>query len=173
MQSDPSAPIVFDRAAGFYDETRGFPTSVDTRVAALFAQAGRLGPASRVLEVGVLHGADEQNEFWRALRRRFDEGVGYEHAGVPRARFETFPEDEGFPLVEPVHRIEFAQRVTPQELLDRFAKRTWSVTWQVSDEQLARAVEALRSELSETSGVLDRSVELPMGFWVRAYRPPA
>jgi len=45
--------IVFDRAAGFYDATRGFPPGVENRVAAAFVAAGRLGPASRVLEVGI------------------------------------------------------------------------------------------------------------------------
>lgn len=45
--------VSFDRAAGFYDETRGFPPGEDKHVAHLLAQAGNLTPASRVLEVGV------------------------------------------------------------------------------------------------------------------------
>jgi SAM-dependent methyltransferase len=45
--------VVFDRAAGYYDATRGFPLGVEDRVAELFARAGGLGPASRVLEIGV------------------------------------------------------------------------------------------------------------------------
>lgn len=45
--------IVFDRAAGCYDATRGFPQGVETQVADAFAAAGGLGPASRVLEVGI------------------------------------------------------------------------------------------------------------------------
>jgi len=45
--------IVFDRAADFYDETRGFPPGVSEQAAALIARAGRLGAQSRVLEVGV------------------------------------------------------------------------------------------------------------------------
>lgn len=45
--------VVFDRAADCYDATRGFPPGVEERVAALFAEAGGLGSASRVLEVGV------------------------------------------------------------------------------------------------------------------------
>ena len=49
----PEASIVFDRAAGYYDATRGFPPGVAGRVAELFAQAGGLGPASRVLEIGI------------------------------------------------------------------------------------------------------------------------
>lgn len=45
--------IAFDRAAEYYDRTRGYPEGVAERVANLLCQAGRLGPHSRVLEVGV------------------------------------------------------------------------------------------------------------------------
>ncbi|GAB4509567.1 MAG: class I SAM-dependent methyltransferase [Anaerolineae bacterium] len=45
--------IVFDRAAGYYDETRGFPPGEDVPAAALIARAGSLTPESRVLEIGV------------------------------------------------------------------------------------------------------------------------
>jgi SAM-dependent methyltransferase len=48
-----SDSIVFDRAAGCYDATRGFPPGVEDRVAEAFVAAGGLGPASRVLEIGV------------------------------------------------------------------------------------------------------------------------
>jgi SAM-dependent methyltransferase len=47
------APIVFDRAAGYYDATRGFPEGVAGKVARAFAEAGALGRDSRVLEVGI------------------------------------------------------------------------------------------------------------------------
>jgi ubiquinone/menaquinone biosynthesis C-methylase UbiE len=54
QQGDASAePVVFDRAAGYYDATRGFPPGVEEGVANLFAAAGGLGPASRVLEIGI------------------------------------------------------------------------------------------------------------------------
>ena len=45
--------VAFDRAAEFYDETRGFPAGIDAPATALFAQAGNLTRDSRVLEVGV------------------------------------------------------------------------------------------------------------------------
>ncbi len=45
--------IVFDRAAGYYDRTRGYPAGVGEQVAELLCRAGGLGPGSRVLEVGV------------------------------------------------------------------------------------------------------------------------
>jgi SAM-dependent methyltransferase len=51
--SDAGPSIVFDRAAGYYDATRGFPPGVEDAVAQLFVEAGALGRASRVLEVGV------------------------------------------------------------------------------------------------------------------------
>jgi len=47
------APIVFDRAAGYYDATRGFPDGVAPQVARAFYEAGGLGRRSRVLELGI------------------------------------------------------------------------------------------------------------------------
>jgi ubiquinone/menaquinone biosynthesis C-methylase UbiE len=45
--------VSFDRAASYYDETRGFPLGVDTHVGALFAQVGGLTSSSRVMEIGI------------------------------------------------------------------------------------------------------------------------
>lgn len=47
----PSIP--FDRAADYYDATRGFPPGVETEAVRLFVQAGALSKQSRVLEIGV------------------------------------------------------------------------------------------------------------------------
>ena len=49
----PNDSVAFDRAAEYYDNTRGFPPGVETDVAALMAQVGNLTLSSRVLEVGV------------------------------------------------------------------------------------------------------------------------
>lgn len=45
--------VRFDRAAGFYDATRGYPPGVAERVAALLCETGALGRGHRVLEVGI------------------------------------------------------------------------------------------------------------------------
>lgn len=45
--------IAFDRAAGFYDETRGFPPGTEAPIAAMIQAAGELAATSRVLEIGV------------------------------------------------------------------------------------------------------------------------
>ncbi|MEP7293253.1 MAG: class I SAM-dependent methyltransferase [Chloroflexota bacterium] len=49
--SNPS--VAFDRAADYYDRTRGFPPGVEQDVASLIARAGGLNPSSRVLEIGI------------------------------------------------------------------------------------------------------------------------
>jgi ubiquinone/menaquinone biosynthesis C-methylase UbiE len=49
----PSDSVAFDRAADYYDRTRGFPPGVEAQVAVLMAQAGDLSRSSRVLEIGV------------------------------------------------------------------------------------------------------------------------
>ncbi len=258
--TDASGPVVFDRAAGFYDATRGFPPGIAERVAELFVAAGGLGASSRVVEIGIgtgriarplservahvfgvdlsaamlarlaeqrgerhvwavradaaklpfrdafadavigvhvfhlipawrsvlaeaarvlapggvlLHAAEEQTEAWASWRARLDAEIGYEHVGVPRARFETFPEDEGWLPAAPVRRLRFSRPITPRALIDRIAQRTWSVTWRMSDEELARAVDVLRGELTARFGDLDREAQVETGFWIRAYRPPA
>lgn len=261
MSDDARDPVVFDRAAGYYDATRGFPPGVETRVAALLAEAGRLGPASSVLEVGIgtgrialplaervrdVTGVDLSAPMLRQLRAkrgparvqaaradasrlpfpdaRFDAVVGvhvfhlipawrealaevarvlrpggvllhaadeqaaggslgfsphrlvaalgYANAGVPRERFESFPDDEGWRATSPPRRIAFTRVMTPQTLIDRMAARCWSVTWPMTDSDLARVVETLRTELVARFGSLDHTIEMPTGFWVRSYRPP-
>jgi SAM-dependent methyltransferase len=258
--SAPDTSIAFDRAAGYYDATRGFPPGVDGRVAELFAEAGGLGPASRVLEIGVgtgriaiplaarvaayagadlsapmlgklvakrgalpvhlvradatrlpfapgsfdaliavhvfhlipgwrevlagaarllrpdgllLHGADDNSRDFasKRWRERFSGQPGAENVGVPRAQLERFPEDLGWRPAG-VHRIDFPRRIRPREIVELLAGRCWSLTWRLSDEELAAAVEDLRGTLLAEVGDLEREVEIETGFWVRAYRPP-
>lgn len=45
--------VSFDRAASYYDATRGFPAGVENQVAEMIAETGQLTPTSRVLEIGV------------------------------------------------------------------------------------------------------------------------
>ncbi|MCB9456624.1 MAG: class I SAM-dependent methyltransferase [Anaerolineaceae bacterium] len=45
--------VGFDRAATYYDATRGFPPGVDRGAAALVSRVGGLTPESRVLEIGA------------------------------------------------------------------------------------------------------------------------
>ncbi|MEO8392121.1 MAG: methyltransferase domain-containing protein [Chloroflexota bacterium] len=49
----PNDSVAFDRAADYYDSTRGFPPGVEADIGVLIAQAGGLTSASRVLEIGV------------------------------------------------------------------------------------------------------------------------
>lgn len=52
--SNTNTPIKsFDRAVGYYDETRGFPPGVESQAAALIARVAGLTPNSRVFEVGI------------------------------------------------------------------------------------------------------------------------
>jgi ubiquinone/menaquinone biosynthesis C-methylase UbiE len=45
--------VVFDRAADYYDDTRGFPPGEVARIGALFRDVGHLTTQSRVLEIGI------------------------------------------------------------------------------------------------------------------------
>ena len=90
---------------------------------------------------------------------------------MPRARIESFPEDEGWRPAG-VHRLQFTRRLRPRDVIGLVAGRSWSMTWRMDDAELAQAVEALRTDLFDAYGDLDREVEIETGFWVRAYRPP-
>ncbi len=260
MSDAAQQSIAFDRAADYYDATRGFPPGAEERVAALLAEAGSLGPDSRVLEIGIgtgrialplaarvggivgvdlsapmlaqllakrgdrrvavlradasrlpfpdarfdavvgvhvfhliprwrevlaeiarvlrpngllLHAADDAAGAVLGLSpHRLAGGAGQRNVGVPRERLETFPEEAGFALAGPVRRIPIARRLRPAALVDRLANRVWSATWRLSDEELARVVDASRTELVARFGDLDREIEVETGFWVRSYRPP-
>ncbi len=252
--------VVFDRAAEYYDATRGLPPGVEDAVAAAFVAAGGLGPASRVVEIGIgtgrialplarrvgrvvgadlsapmlakglekrgalpvhfvradatrlpwadesadaavavhvfhliadwraalaelarvlkpggrlLHGADDQarGEAWTRWRERLDAQLGVENVGVPRTRIHTFLEDEGWTAAGE-EQLRFPRRMRPSALIDLIASRTWSVTWRMSDAQLAEAVDTLRTDLRAEFDDLDQEVDVETGFRVRAYRPP-
>lgn len=45
--------VAFDRAADYYDATRGYPPGVETQVAAFIAQSAALKGTERALEIGV------------------------------------------------------------------------------------------------------------------------
>ena len=45
--------VAFDRAAEYYDRTRGFPAGVELKAAELLCRAGQLGRGSHVLELGI------------------------------------------------------------------------------------------------------------------------
>jgi SAM-dependent methyltransferase len=45
--------VAFDRAAEYYDRTRGFPAGIEQQAAELLCRAGALGAGSHVLELGI------------------------------------------------------------------------------------------------------------------------
>ncbi len=107
--------VVFDRAAGFYDETRGFPPGEEKAIAALMARAGDLKPTSRVLEVGIgtgrislplaahvnaVYGVDLSRPMMARLReKQRSERIGLAEADAVRL---PFP-DKTFDAVLAVH----------------------------------------------------------------------
>lgn len=46
-------PVNFDRAVGYYDQTRGFPPGEEVPIAALIADVGQFTAFSRVIEIGI------------------------------------------------------------------------------------------------------------------------
>jgi ubiquinone/menaquinone biosynthesis C-methylase UbiE len=111
----PTESIAFDRAADFYDETRGFPDGVETQVAEVIARTGGLDAKSRVLEIGVgtgriatplsrsvglMNGADLSLAMMQRLRRK----VGSERIRLVQADAAKLPyQKQAFDTVFVVH----------------------------------------------------------------------
>jgi SAM-dependent methyltransferase len=136
---------------------------------AVLAELARvLGP-----EGLLLHGGDDhaRGAAWAAWRVRTESQFGVESVGVPRARIETFLDDEGWRPAG-AGEARFLRRQRPCDLLALIEGRSWSLTWRMDDAQLAEAVAALREDLVAAFGDLEREIEVETGFWVRAYRPP-
>lgn len=261
---DQARSIAFDGAAGFYDETRGFPPGEERAVAGLFVRAGALTSASRVLEIGVGTGrialplaahvgfyagidlarpmmdrlrAKQSGEpvaliqgditrlplvraafeavvavhifhlvpGWRAalaeaartlapggvlligrndgdrtpgeaiLWTAWESVVPHQRmapVGVPRDRIGDFPQGEGWqPVGEPlVHHYTVTRRL--QHFFDRLEQRTFSSSWRLSEDEIARGIGAARAATDMHGLALDAPFEHEQRFVVQAYSPP-
>ncbi|HZD37534.1 MAG TPA: class I SAM-dependent methyltransferase [Actinomycetes bacterium] len=89
------ASVAFDRAAGYYDQTRGFPAEVTERTADLVEQAAG-GTGARVLEIGVGTGRMSL-PLHRRGRRAF--GINLSAPMLERYRAKAAEEGLGAPAV--------------------------------------------------------------------------
>jgi len=263
IPDNTNGSIVFDRAVGYYDQTRGFPPGIENVVPSLFIQAGQLTESSRVLEVGIgtgrialplashvrsytgidlsrlmmsrllakqgdetvylsegdasqlpfgnhvfdaaiavhvfhliptwqialrevarvlrpggllLHGGDNgmgRHQAFRVLAEALNAAVPERpQRGVQNQNRTTFLVDSGWtPVGEPV-RHEFSVKLAPQSYLDQLAARTWSSTWQLTDEELTRGLEAVRAAITRHFGDPQTLIPSQAHFEVQAYAPP-
>ena len=87
--------VAFDRAAEYYDDTRGFPAGEAQHVAAHIAQTGGLSADSRLLEIGVGTG-----RIALPLARHVREMVGLDLARPMMAKLLQKKTDEPIALIE-------------------------------------------------------------------------
>jgi len=132
-----------------------------------------LGEIARVLRPrGVfLHGSDDRVTHWAHWRDCLGRDPRVGSVGVAYEKLESFPEEEGWQLVEAPRRLTFTRPLEPRKLVEGLVRRDWSWTWRLSDAEVAEAAQSLEAMLTQRFGRLDTTAEIESGFWVRAYRP--
>lgn len=253
--------VNFNRAAEFYDATRGFPAGIDKEIAAFMAKEAHLSKDATILDIGIgtgrialplaphvgfITGIDISHDMLNVLlRKRQQEAVfpieGDGHS-LPYAShsFDAVVIVHVLHLVpEPLKILAEIQRVhkpkgqllhcftlhdaeapsplmqawnaarakkaydqrwdttqtllkstawtlekesnywysiheTPQHYFDMIGKRAWSSTWDLSDEELAIGVNAMKKVLDEQfGGDMNASIERRQAYQMQIMRPPA
>jgi ubiquinone/menaquinone biosynthesis C-methylase UbiE len=253
--------VNFNRAADFYDATRGFPEGVDKQIAAFMQKEANLNSSMRVLEVGIgtgrialplaphvdfVAGADISADMLHVLiRKRQEEAVfpveadghylpyasnSFDAVVVvhvlhlvpepmrvldeiartlkPEGRllhcFTNHDAENPSPLMEAWNKSRnqkaydqrwdktqtmlkssvwmlenelsywYTTHETPQHYFDMIAKRAWSSTWDLSEEELEIGVKAMKKVLDEQfGGNLNAPIERRIGYKMQILRPPA
>jgi SAM-dependent methyltransferase len=259
-----NASISFDRAAEFYDETRGFPPGEETRVAAFLARAGGLTSSSRLLEIGIgtgrialplsaqvgaVYGADLSSRMlarlnakrhseavfavqadatrlpyashvfdaavtvhvfhlipaWREalaelarvlksdgkllhcwteeandsptilIRKAFDAALpaGRPDVGVSWKRNNSFLSEEGWRMVRDTQLYTYADRQSPDYILQTYRERKWSRSWRLSDAEMAAGMAAAEAAVRQHFPDPSLPTDIKTEFFVRVYQPPA
>jgi SAM-dependent methyltransferase len=254
--------IAFDRAAAYYDDTRGFPPGVEKSVAELIARVGEFTTTSRVLEIGVgtgrialptapyigaYHGLDLSpammkrlsskkngepiyltqgdatrlpypddsfdaviavhvfhlipnwrgvvDELVRVLRpdrpvihcwTQTDEvfktlwdawrgaipSTNAEDVGIRWEKNSDFLSELGWQANNDIHEFAYTYERTPSEFARSLENRIWSQTWRLTDDELAKGVEAVRAEMGVRYSEPDNPVQVTSRFCARAFYPP-
>ena len=253
--------VNFNRAADYYDATRGFPIGVDTEIAAFMQQEASLTNEMMLLEVGVgtgrialplaphvafSTGADISADMLRVLElKRHDEvlspveadGLNLPYASntfdiavvvhvlhlvshpmrvlaeiqrtlksdgrllhcftnhdakdpspIMQAWNASRPKRPNSERMDPAHSLLgssdwildkevsywYSIHETPQHYFDMIGKRSWSSTWDLSDEELELGLNAMRKVLDERyNGDMDTPIERRQAYQMQVLRPPA
>lgn len=107
-------------------------------------------------------------ELYLAMR----EVVPQQRPGIGFDERWTFLLDEGWTSAGDALRHTFTVARQPQRFIDSVEARSSSMTWDLSDEELARALAAAKSKAEELWGDPAQQVAVEGVFKVRAYRPP-
>lgn len=250
--------VNFDRAAEFYDATRGFAPGQAEAVAAFITEAGAFTPATRVLEIGVGTGriavplaahtgpyigidistgmmgklrektggervrlsqadahrlpfaagsfdaavivhvfhlvadpAQVARELARVItpdglalhcRGGYGDGLNAVRAAWEQATHQQRPRDARWQQADTLlsdagwheistHTHTYPTTTSPRHFLDRVEQRSWSSTWEMSDEALAQGVAAIRQAIDmHFNGDPDTVIPAEARFHVSAYR---
>jgi hypothetical protein len=153
---EPPGSVAFDRAAGFYDESRGLSPAVGELVADRIEEVA--GPGGRLLEVGV--GAYERGSGSPRdqVIGRFDELAA--GGGTPRlvgASHQQVLERLGAMggRLEELEPVTWEQQETYAEALRWVDQRVFSYQWRLPDEVWRAGADRVRAEIEAAHADLD------------------
>lgn len=133
-----------------------------------------LAELARVLRPGaplvVARNADRTDSIGDELRRRGMPGR-LPNVGIQEEEYDTFLVDAGWRRQGEAEDISWEEPFRPAELLERVRSRSNSGTWRMSDDELARYVEAVRDILAERYPDLDAEYMRAHRFKAEAYLP--
>jgi len=132
-----------------------------------------LVPGGRLLNGWNDHARRDPVEaaLWRAWEGAVGESASVP-VGIPQHQLGTCLIERGWHPVGETQTHRYPLTRTPQTLLDRLERRVWSRTWQVSDDDLARGLAAVRDALRSQHIDPQEPRTVEAAFCVQAFMPP-
>jgi ubiquinone/menaquinone biosynthesis C-methylase UbiE len=134
------------------------------------AEVGRVLKPGALLLLGNNGRVPAQEIMWEAIRKATPPEK-LPDAGARRTESDDFVQNAGWQVVGE-YSIPFTFDETPQFYIDGVRNRIWSRLWRLSDDDIARCVDAVQAAVAVHFGDPHTAVTFETSFDIRAYLPP-